>query len=397
MGKRGQGILLDFFISAVVFMIILAATFSILSNFDRQVGNSNDLQEINAVSQAAADALVSTRGVPKDWNSTSVQALGLLGDDGLVSKTKFLNLMATDYGTAKSLLGAGGYEMYARMIDSNNSLLNTGLAHKGPIALFITPSSALEDGYAFEMLNNTPLQWDLFWNSPAALPAATYRRAYTGLNGTLLFEALLKNASNYNYIIAYKADVNLTQMDAANRSYFTQAVNNGSRFIIVGSKANTPANFIASAFGVSAFKYDLGATAINITELDDVVQNVSIGDTQAVSTASYYLNWSASLRKFKVIGGSSAPQSCSNCEYCNICSFPFGSGSVHFLTDYTPWFAKGQTSIIGNFTEFGVYPGQSASQVTVVRRVAAISSGGKHDVVAVDVMVHTDYTKVGIA
>lgn len=382
-GLRGQAVLLDFFVSTVFFIIILATVFNTFNTVERQSGNSKAIETINSVAQSAAGSLLQTPGIPAQWTAASVSSIGLIGAGGAISRRKFLNLLLTDYYKAKSLLGAGAYDLYIRITDNTGNLTTTGLAYSDPIAIFSSGDQA-----AYGLVNCSGIVWDLYWHSNQPAPAGDYRYLYSDNNGPTLFDEMVANMSNYVLTVAYEPNVKSNQIDHAR---LASAIYNGSIFMAIGGQDNGN-NPLIDGFNMSWGKYPPGQGVSGVvTKLDDLIVDVSPGDPASFPSPHLYMFKGPGDLPLNIIVNQtnpSAPQS-----QAPIASWNYGSGRAYYLTQYDGTL-KGNAfstyfNLLGNVTEFGIYPNvTTAQQISVVRRVDVLDTGGRNVPVAVDVIVY---------
>jgi len=112
----------DFIIGLTVFltaMIIFEIFYASLQSDISDYAIRNDIQ---SKANNIANLLVTSSGNPQYWNSTNVKVLGLY-DSGLINLTKFEELKNINYYAAKSLLGAGGYELYISLKNETGQVL----------------------------------------------------------------------------------------------------------------------------------------------------------------------------------------------------------------------------------------------------------------------------------
>lgn len=117
---------LDFIISAVIFCLALALILFAWSFTSTQTAAQGQLSDMESIGLEISDSLVRTPGQPQDWNSTSVQVIGLASDEGVLDQTKVDRFVNLSYEQAKQLLGLGLYEFYFELRDLNGTLLTNG-------------------------------------------------------------------------------------------------------------------------------------------------------------------------------------------------------------------------------------------------------------------------------
>lgn len=126
-GKRGQGIAMDFLFAVIVFMLVLGATTVLIDNNAISALEKRRANELNAKASQTMDMLVRTTGLPNNWeekNIDQVTAIGLAKRDRVLEQAKvgkFRKWIQTydspEYKNVKSLLLIG-YDYYFKMTDS---------------------------------------------------------------------------------------------------------------------------------------------------------------------------------------------------------------------------------------------------------------------------------------
>ncbi len=125
--KKGQVWSLDFITSVVAFLIVLIPLFFIWSYLNIQNQQQILFDEVETLTLSISDALVRTKGLPLDWNTTNVDMIGLASQENILNATKvsyFLNMGNNDYNRTRAIL-TGGYDFFFNLTDINGSSYGT--------------------------------------------------------------------------------------------------------------------------------------------------------------------------------------------------------------------------------------------------------------------------------
>lgn len=120
---KGQIWSLDFIASAVIFTAAVVLVIFAWSFTSAQTGGQARLADMESIALELSDSLIRTGGVPDDWNSTTVQSLGLASEESILSRTKVNRFINLSYTQARGLMGIETYEFYFELLDMNGSLM----------------------------------------------------------------------------------------------------------------------------------------------------------------------------------------------------------------------------------------------------------------------------------
>lgn len=127
--KKGQAIVIDLFLSLVIFVI--AITF-IVTTYGINAWRLEYETSYNSLLLKAFDItemLTKSEGIPGDWNTTSVQAIGLASNDRVLSTNKLKLLSNMSYNQIKNLFGIVSKEFLLQIRDlSNANLFEAGVS-----------------------------------------------------------------------------------------------------------------------------------------------------------------------------------------------------------------------------------------------------------------------------
>jgi hypothetical protein len=100
---RGQAIYMDFMIGIVFLMLVVALYFKYLPRATAR--EAKILQEMEMDARSIASSLMNS-GLPSDWNSSTVQRIGIVEGDSRLNATKLQRLAGLPYSDSKALLGS---------------------------------------------------------------------------------------------------------------------------------------------------------------------------------------------------------------------------------------------------------------------------------------------------
>lgn len=124
---------LDFVLSAVAFSLVLITVFFIWNYTTAETSEKMEFKEMEGLALSVSDLLVRTRGVPADWNATTVKVLGLASEENVLNGTKAERFLDLDYADSKTIMGVPLYDYYFRLtgLDGETVYVNQTEAVKG--------------------------------------------------------------------------------------------------------------------------------------------------------------------------------------------------------------------------------------------------------------------------
>jgi hypothetical protein len=112
---------IDFIVSIIIFFLVLSLIFFFWNYKSSQNIEQSILTEIETSALEFSDSLVRTKGLPEDWNSTSVIKLGLASEENILDQTKvqaFNNSLS--YSQVKDIFKS--YDFYIKITDLNGTV-----------------------------------------------------------------------------------------------------------------------------------------------------------------------------------------------------------------------------------------------------------------------------------
>lgn len=114
---------MDFVISAALFLIALVVLLFAWNYVSSDTTMQMEIKRMETKALDISDSIIMTPGLPADWSGSDVRVIGLASGEGNLNETKVLEFVAMDYGNAHIRLGAGIYEFYFRLKDSDNQTI----------------------------------------------------------------------------------------------------------------------------------------------------------------------------------------------------------------------------------------------------------------------------------
>ncbi len=335
---KGQIISSDFMVSVAVFLIILAFILPLFVRLDEERHERFEQDDLQLKIAFVTDYILKTTGVPEDWNTTNIVALGLANADGRVNATKVRRFMKLPDQQAKDLLGLSGVEFNLSFYSGYP--LMTGVA-RSPAAYFFVNNRDM-----FPLVNRSGLVWDMY--SAGALPQSDARLVYQGAKAAL-FNSLLANSSAYRTIIIEEPE--LLQSDV-NINLLQNFVDRGGIIIYEGS-----ANLISSGFSASS------GTAAD----SGIVRDVSLIDAPLDSAVTFENpSWYFTGTSLNIWVEHSSIAGAASVGYWN-----HGVGEIYYVTDINGTVdgkpLSSALNLIGSRVEFST--GQMSNMVTSSRAV----------------------------
>lgn len=134
LGKKGQGIAIDFLFAVLLFLMILNASMTIIDNSNKNSANKAIVNSLNDTLSQTLDRLVRSGGEPVDWEGKTLDEtilIGLAKRDRVLDNEKVERFsqwagnysdLTGDYNKTKSRL-LMGYDFYFVLTDSLGNTL----------------------------------------------------------------------------------------------------------------------------------------------------------------------------------------------------------------------------------------------------------------------------------
>jgi hypothetical protein len=129
MTSKGKGQIwsLDFVTSFVIFFLVLISLFFVWSYANTQNVERRMLDNLEISALSISDSLIRTPGIPKGWNPSNVERIGLASEENVLNVTKIENLISMNYDQIKSILTK--YDFHLKITDINGTVyLDKGIS-----------------------------------------------------------------------------------------------------------------------------------------------------------------------------------------------------------------------------------------------------------------------------
>jgi hypothetical protein len=113
----------DFLMGLVIFLIIVAISVSLWNKNVYNMGLKEKRTEMENLVLLISDQMVKSSGIPGDWSSTTVAAIGLSKSDNVLDSSKVSNFVGLSKEKTKALLGIRNYNFIFRLRSTNETIL----------------------------------------------------------------------------------------------------------------------------------------------------------------------------------------------------------------------------------------------------------------------------------
>jgi len=120
---KAQIIMSDFLIGLVIFLVVIALATSVWGKNIYNMGLKEKRSEMETLVLLISDQLVKSSGIPEDWNSTNIAAIGLAESDNVLSPAKVSNFINLENEKTKNLLGIRNYNFIFRLRNMSENIL----------------------------------------------------------------------------------------------------------------------------------------------------------------------------------------------------------------------------------------------------------------------------------
>lgn len=137
--KKAQVWSLDFVVSVVIFLMALIPLLFVWDYVNAQKQQQMLFDEAENIALSVSDALLRTKGLPENWNTTSVNVIGLASKENILNITKVSYLLAmgsSDYNMTRAIL-SGGYDFFLNITDLNGT--SYGIIGSKPQSRMVIP------------------------------------------------------------------------------------------------------------------------------------------------------------------------------------------------------------------------------------------------------------------
>lgn len=129
--KRAQVFSGEFLLAYFVFSLALITSIYLWNSINSDIVESEQLYDMEEIAVNSAEKLVNTRGLPDNWSSgEAILSIGLVNESRFLDQGKILKFVEimndSNYEDNKYLIGAGKYDFYFAITDTNGSIIRIG-------------------------------------------------------------------------------------------------------------------------------------------------------------------------------------------------------------------------------------------------------------------------------
>jgi len=113
--KKGQAVMLDLLMGAVLFLLVLMALNTLWVEELDSIILEKESNEMKLLAFNAIEVLVSSKGIPQNWEilpEASVDEIGLVSNDRAVEEDKLVAFQNIGYSAAKEKLNIKQYDFF---------------------------------------------------------------------------------------------------------------------------------------------------------------------------------------------------------------------------------------------------------------------------------------------
>ena len=121
--NKGQIAAIDFFISLLIFSVLLTITMLRWSSYHSKISERMEYHDMMTKAFQISDALVKSPGVPSNWDSSNVKIIGLAAEDRKLSIDKVNAFTNLSLNKTKSILQIYGYKFYFNLTKINGEAI----------------------------------------------------------------------------------------------------------------------------------------------------------------------------------------------------------------------------------------------------------------------------------
>lgn len=118
---RGQIWSLDFSVSIVIFLIVLIPFMTMWGYMYAENEEKRVFDDMEMRAMSISDSLVRLEGVPKNWNETNVEVIGLASEENFLDSGKVESFESMSYSRVRDVM-TKRYDYYVRISDINGSV-----------------------------------------------------------------------------------------------------------------------------------------------------------------------------------------------------------------------------------------------------------------------------------
>ncbi|NOX71463.1 MAG: hypothetical protein GXO64_02070 [Candidatus Micrarchaeota archaeon] len=124
--SKGQIWSTDFVVSILIMLAVLVPAFMLWNNIHIESTEQRLLYSATRSAFSITDTMMSTPGIPIEWNNTSVMSVGFASENNILDEYKINEFNKTNYQKLKNIFG---YDFYFELKDANGTIyLTKGVA-----------------------------------------------------------------------------------------------------------------------------------------------------------------------------------------------------------------------------------------------------------------------------
>lgn len=117
--SKGQIWSTDFILSVVILTIVIIPSLLFWNTFSKDETLRNEGLDARKRAFEVTDALMNSKGMPEDWNSSNVITIGLAAEKNILSREKADEMNGSSYQRLKNIVG---YDFHMILKDINGSV-----------------------------------------------------------------------------------------------------------------------------------------------------------------------------------------------------------------------------------------------------------------------------------
>jgi hypothetical protein len=122
---KAQAWSLDFAVSVTIFFFMMAVLLFAWQYVSYQNQSQTAFNDMENLALGISDELIRTRGLPENWDDSTVEVLGLASEENFLNESKVLMFVQMDYDKSRRLLGITPYNYTFRVEQLNGSLIQS--------------------------------------------------------------------------------------------------------------------------------------------------------------------------------------------------------------------------------------------------------------------------------
>ena len=118
---KGQIFSFDMVISITLFIISLLVLYSVFSTISSEIIEKDIIEDAYEKANLVIEKAIRFPGIPNNWDSSTVEVIGLANKEYFLNRTKIERFNETSYNKLKCVFG--GYDFYFRIEYMNDTIV----------------------------------------------------------------------------------------------------------------------------------------------------------------------------------------------------------------------------------------------------------------------------------